>query len=93
MAKPKPDFPPAADILAQCDGEGRLAVRVTPGARSESIAIAEQGITLKTRAKPKDGEANDAVIAMLAKALGTAPSRIALLRGDTSREKMVQISG
>ncbi|MXP26495.1 DUF167 domain-containing protein [Altererythrobacter indicus] len=91
MAKPKPDFPPAADILAQCDREGRLAVRVTPGARSESITIAKQGIALKTRAKPKDGEANGAVIAMLAKALGTAPSRITLLRGDTSREKMVQI--
>ncbi|RKF19072.1 DUF167 domain-containing protein [Altericroceibacterium spongiae] len=91
MARPKPDFPPAEAILALCDGEGRLALRVTPGAKVEGIEIAAGRLTLKTRAKPKDGEANDAVVAMLGKALGRAPSRIRLIRGETGREKMVQI--
>ncbi len=91
MARPKSDFPPAEAIRALADGERRLALRVTPGAKVEGIEIASGKLTVKTRTKPQDGEANDAVLAMLAKALGTAPSRLELLRGATSREKLVRI--
>lgn len=91
MAKPRPDLPPAEALRAAADGEGRLALRVTPGARSEGIEIAAGRVLVKVRAKPQDGAANDAVLAMLAKALGTAPSRLRLLRGATSREKLVQL--
>jgi len=91
VAKPKADFPPAEAIRALADGEGRLALRVTPGAKVEGIEVAGSKLTVKTRAKPQDGAANDAVLAMLAKALGTAPSRLALLRGATSHEKLVQL--
>ncbi len=48
-------------------------------------------MTVRVRAKPQDGAANDAVLAMLAKALNIAPSRLTLLRGATSREKLVQL--
>ncbi len=91
MAKPKPDLPPAGAIRALADGEGRLALRVTPGARSEGIELADGRLQVKVRARPQDGAANDAVRAVLAKALGIAPSRIELLRGATSREKLVRL--
>ena len=39
MARPKADLPPAQALRALADDEGRLAVRVTPGARSEGIEI------------------------------------------------------
>ena len=91
MARPKADYPPAADILALADEEGRLAVRVTPGARSEGIALAEGRVIVKVRAKPKDGEANEAVLAALASALDLAPSHVTMLRGATSRDKLVRI--
>ena len=91
MAKPKPDLPPAGAIRALADGEGRLALRVTPGARSESIAIEDGRLSVKVRAKPQDGAANDAVLSLLAGALGVAPSRLRLLRGATSRDKLVGI--
>ena len=73
------------------DGEGRLALRITPGARSESIAIEDGRLSVKVRAKPQDGAANDAVLSLLAGALGVAPSRLRLLRGATSRDKLVGI--
>jgi len=92
MARPRADYPPAEAILALADGEGRLAVRVTPGARVEALEIAEGRLIAKVRAKPKDGEANEAVLAHLAKALGLAPSRLELLRGATSREKLFRLS-
>ena len=47
---------------------------------------------MKIRAKPQDGAANEAVLALLARALGVGTSRLALLRGATSREKLVQFS-
>ena len=92
MARPKADLPPAAAIAALVDGEGRLAVRVTPGARAETLELADGKLTAKVRAKPEDGKANEAVRALLASALGLAPSRLELLRGATSREKQFRVS-
>ena len=92
MAKPKADFPAAEAIRALADSEGRLALRVTPGARSEGIEIAEGRVLVKVRAKPQDGEANAAVLELLGKALGVAASRLQMLRGATGRDKLVRIS-
>lgn len=52
-----------------------------------------QGAVLRVRvtAAPEGGEANRAVTALLAEALGVAPSRIALVRGATSRDKLFRI--
>jgi uncharacterized protein YggU (UPF0235/DUF167 family) len=90
MARPRADFPPAEAIRALADGEGRLALRVTPGARVEGIEIAQGKVLVKVRVKPEDGKANDAVLELLA--LGTATSRLRMLRGATGRDKLVQIS-
>ena len=91
MARPKADLPAAAEIAALVDGEGRLAVRVTPGARAEALDVTGGRLLAKVRAKPEDGKANDAVRDLLADALGIAPSRITLLRGATSREKQFRV--
>lgn len=92
MAKPKPDFPPAQAIWALADTEGRLALRVTAGARSEGIELGESCVLVKVRAKPQDGAANAAVLELLGKALGVATSRLQMLRGATERDKLVRIS-
>jgi len=91
MARPRVDLPAADAIRALADGEGRLAVRVVPGARVEGLELEDGQLLAKVRARPKDGEANAAVLALLAKALDTAPSRIEMLRGATSRQKLVRI--
>ncbi|HQS70824.1 MAG: hypothetical protein B7Y36_06050 [Novosphingobium sp. 28-62-57] len=91
MARPKADLPAAADLQALADAEGRLAVRVTPGARSEGIEIADGRVLVKVRTKPEDGKASAAVLELLAQALGVAPSQVEMLRGATSREKLFRI--
>jgi uncharacterized protein YggU (UPF0235/DUF167 family) len=91
MARPKTDLPPADQVRALIDGEGRLAVRVTPGAKTEGLAIENGALSAKVRAKPEDGKANDAVRSLLAAALSLAPSRVDLLRGATSREKLFRV--
>lgn len=91
MARAKLELPSAEAIRALADSEGRLAVRVTPGAREESLSIADGRVLVKVRVKPEDGKASAAVLALLAQALGVAVSRLELLRGATSREKLIRI--
>jgi uncharacterized protein len=93
MARPRTEYPPPEAIRALADSLGRLTLRVTPGARIEGIAIAGGGLLVKTRSKAQDGQANAAVLGLLADALGVAPSRLRLLRGATGRDKLVQIEG
>ncbi|GHC85276.1 hypothetical protein GCM10019060_05860 [Novosphingobium pokkalii] len=91
VARPKVELPPAAALRALADAESRLAVRVTPGARAEGVAIEQGRVQVKVRAKPEDGKATAAVIALVAQALGVAASRVDLLRGATSREKLLRL--
>lgn len=44
-------------------------------------------------AAPEDGRANAAVAAALAYALGVAKSRLVLVRGQTSRDKLFRLEG
>lgn len=93
MAKPKAELPSPEAVRALIDVEGRLAVRVTPGARIEALEIVEGRLIAKVRAKPQEGKANDAVRDLLAGVLELAPSRLELLRGATSREKQFRVCG
>lgn len=92
MARPKAQLPEPGELRALLDINGQLAVRVTPGARTESLEVQEGGLTAKVRAKPEGGKANDAVRELIARALGVAPSKIGLLRGATSRQKLFMIA-
>jgi uncharacterized protein YggU (UPF0235/DUF167 family) len=91
VARPKLALPPSDAIRALVDGEGRLAVKVTPGARAETLELDEGRLVAKVRAKPEDGKANAAVAQLLAQALGVGVSRVSLLRGATSREKQFAV--
>lgn len=91
MARPRADLPDADALRALIDEQGRLAVRVTPCAREEALAIEHGRVLAKVRAKPQDGAANEVVRALLAKALGCGPSRVEMLRGATSREKLFRV--
>ncbi len=91
MARSRTELPAAEALWSLADAEGRLLVRVTPGARSEGVAITCGRVQVKVRAKPEGGKATAAAIVLLAQALVIPPSQIALLRGATSREKLFRI--
>lgn len=90
MARPKADLPDPAALQALVT-EGQLRVRATPGARSESVAIEDGRVLVKVRARPTDGEANLAVEKLVARALGVPTSRCRIVRGATSREKLLAV--
>lgn len=80
-------------LKAAISPEGTLAVRVTPKASSERIAVEAGAVRVWVTAPPDKGKANKAVIALVAKALGVPKSAVELVRGDTAREKLLRIAG
>lgn len=69
-----------------------LALRVSPKAGSDRIGGVHNGaLKVAVTAPPDKGRANEAVIRLLAKALGVAPSAIELVSGETSRDKKVRL--
>lgn len=77
----------------------RLAVRLTPGASADRIDgwnVDVEGrpvLKVRVRARPVEGEANEALIRLLAKALGAPRSAVSLARGGQSRLKMIEVAG
>ena len=77
----------------------RLSVRLTPGAATDRIdgrnvdAEGRPVLKVRVRARPVEGEANEALIKLLAKALGVAKSAVVLQRGGQSRTKMIEVEG
>ena len=72
----------------------RIAVRVQPRARRDEIGGERDGALLvRVTAPPVEGRANDAVRKLLAKRLGVAPGRVAVIRGASGRDKVVEIEG
>lgn len=80
-------------------GGVRLAVRLTPRASRDGLdgvtADADSRPLLKIRltAPPVEGEANAALVAFLAKALGLKRADIEIRSGETGRTKILHLSG
>ena len=76
-----------------------VAVHVQPRASKPGlgpvVAGASGSAVLKARvgAAPTDGQANAALCALIAGALGVPKSRVRIERGETSRHKQVHVSG
>ncbi len=74
--------------------DARIALRVQPRARLNSVAVSEAGaVVVRVTAVPDRGRANAAVIEVLARALHLPPSAIEIARGHSSRSKVVKVAG
>ena len=72
----------------------RLRVRLTPRASREQVTLKPDGtLAVRVSAPPVDGRANAALERAVADALRVAPSRVTLVRGVRSRDKLVQVDG
>ena len=68
-----------------------IAVRVTPKASRNAVVVEEGTIRVYVTVVPEGGKATAAVVKLLAKALGVAKTRLVLLRGETSRDKVFRL--
>ncbi len=71
-----------------------LALRVTPRANAERVGPYADGLLgVRVTRPPADGEANRAVLRLVAGALGVPPSSVTLVAGARSRRKRVAVEG
>ena len=69
----------------------RYTILVKPGSSQEKIVESAQGeLTIYLRAKPHDGEANDALIKLLVKHFDVPKTTIKIIRGDKNRNKIIE---
>ncbi len=71
-----------------------LALHVQPGAKRTAVD-GTHGDALKIRlaAPPVDGKANAELLRFLADAFGVPLRNVVLVRGETSRQKVVRVDG
>ena len=71
-----------------------LSLRIHPGAKKNAVlTLHGDALKIALTAPPVDGKANEALIALVAEKLSLPRSRVALVAGATSRNKMLRITG
>ena len=71
-----------------------LKIHLQPRASRNGIdGVQGDALKLRVTAPPVEGRANKALKKLLAEHLGIPPSQIAIITGQRSREKLVQLSG
>lgn len=71
-----------------------ISVKVTPRAGRNEVWVDQDGtLCIRVTAVPEDGSANRAVEEQLAKSVGVAKSRVAVVAGQKARTKKIAIGG
>jgi len=84
----------SAAAIRQADNSVEIALRVHPRARRAGITgIHDNRIKLAVNAPPEDGQANRAIVKLIAATLGVASRQVEIIRGATSRSKDVRVTG
>lgn len=94
MAKRKLPLPEAAEVRERLHAQGLIQVRVTPNASADGVTLPEgdtKVLSIRANATPEHGKANEAVLRLLSIALDLPVSSLALVRGATSRKKLIRV--
>ncbi|WHZ12801.1 MAG: hypothetical protein OJF60_003242 [Burkholderiaceae bacterium] len=87
MTTHRPRSPKPADSIV-------ITVRAKPRSSVSALEPAPSGTWVaRLRASPVDREANDELVALVAKHFGCTHSRVAIVSGASARLKLVRIAG
>ena len=85
---------PPPKLQTTREGAVRFEVQARPRAKKSRVsAVREGAVVVQLAAPPVDGAANAELVETIAKALGIARREVTLVRGDTSRTKVVEVRG
>ena len=68
-----------------------LNIRVIPKAKQNKVVVEEDRLKVYLTAPAIEGRANEALIKVLADYLKVRKSEIQIIRGDKSRDKIIQV--
>lgn len=80
--------------VSDCQDGIRINVRVTPRA-SKNAVMGRRGniLAIKLTSPPVEGRANRDLVKYLAKLLGVSSSSVRIVKGETSRNKILYVVG
>jgi uncharacterized protein YggU (UPF0235/DUF167 family) len=71
-----------------------LRVLVKPRSARDAVdGVRDGALVVQVTALPAEGAANEALVRLLGRALGVAPSVVRILRGAAGRRKLVSVAG
>jgi uncharacterized protein (TIGR00251 family) len=74
--------------------DARIEVRLRARAsRNELGGFRDGRLVAKVTAPPVDGRANEALCRLIADRADVAPSKVTVIRGERSRDKLVRVQG
>ncbi len=80
--------------IQEKDGSLVIPVRVVPRAKRNEIVGVEGGaLKVRIAAPPVRGKANEALLELLAQALGVRKGQVEIARGQRARNKTVRVRG
>lgn len=86
--------PLAGLVLGAEEGAVSFAVRAQPRSSREAVeGVREGALRVALTAPPVEGEANAALVALLAKALGVPRRDLAVIAGNANRSKRLRVVG
>jgi len=73
-------------------GEARISLHVYPNApRNEIVGFSDGVLGVKVAAPPVKGQANRELVAFLSQLLDVSKSSLAIIKGHTSRNKLISV--
>lgn len=69
----------------------KYSVKVKAGTSRNFVSEDGEQLTVYTHARAHDGEANEAVIRLIAEHFGVAKTRVKIIRGATSKNKIIDV--
>ncbi|MFQ5482215.1 MAG: DUF167 domain-containing protein [Nitrospinaceae bacterium] len=80
--------------IALRDDGVQFAITVQPrSSRNQIDGVRDGALRVRLTAPPVDGAANKTCLKFLAKTLGVSAARVTLVRGATSRTKLIHVQG
>jgi uncharacterized protein len=82
------------DVQGNEETQAKIAVQIYPGAaKNEITGMQNDVLRIKIAAPPVKGKANKELIDYLSHLLGITKNRIVIIKGDTSKNKLISIDG
>ena len=76
------------------DKKATIEIHLQPGAkRNEIVGFREGVLYAKVTAPPQKGQANRALLELMSQILGVPESALAIIRGQSSRSKVIAVHG
>jgi uncharacterized protein (TIGR00251 family) len=76
------------------DSKTTVQVHVQPGARTSEIQGVRNGVVyVRVAAPPREGRANRALLELMARTMAVKKGDLEIIRGHTSRDKVVAVQG